>query len=116
MPQHAFVTMLRFGLDVKPGNADQMGPAEGAQHEVVGQPRCEPLERLTLFALQRAAERMRAVGQRLRRISRYAEASSAPSRRRLIGAALTAVALLSRRPDRSRGGGARRACVAAPAR
>jgi hypothetical protein len=57
--------MLRFGLHIKAGNADQMRPAEGAQHEVVGQPRCEPLERLTLFALQRAAERMRAVGQRL---------------------------------------------------
>jgi hypothetical protein len=59
------VTVLRPGLDVKPGDPDQTRSNEGAEDEIVGQPRREPVERLLLFTLQRAAECVRAVGQRL---------------------------------------------------
>src|SRR5712671_7650091 len=64
-PEQAFVTVLRPGLHVKARDPDQIWSVEGADDEVVGQPRREPFERLTLFALQRAAEGMRAIGQRL---------------------------------------------------
>src|ERR1700676_2665033 len=54
-PEHALVAVLRPGLHVKAGDADQTRSAEGAKDEVVGQPRREPVERLILFALQGAA-------------------------------------------------------------